>query len=428
MALENSAYDFNELEEISNPYLHLEIPASKDRIGEIKINALTAIAETQAITKRRPSVILPEELIRETKLLKNAICEYFQIDEKSLFKETREQPIAKIRQIYMYLLKNLEPDLSYPTIAYLTGKKDHTTIIHACNKIAELYETDEKTKKDIDDILALYGGEKKLERPTIIKMPQIKDNVEEIKLLTLKKIVREAFRKYRYWCVMRFLDRFEECKSTIEFEKISENFLNELVKEETQAGLMGIEEIRKQQIKIFRNAMGLLDYALSEERKGETLAALDNEPQRAAQRLANALVKVSKTETRIPKPEIATAAAEKPAKEKKTTAESKTFSLLETGDSINPQKPMSDKEYMVLLNITLFFELKVSRDEERIRGVVSDLIEIREKLSKKFMKELRRFLRLAKQPLSRDDIKNFTTIIKEEMQLQKNKITHAEHL
>ena len=51
----------------------------------------------------------------------------------------------------MYLSKELT-EFSYPDIGKLFGGKDHTTVIHAVNKIKNLYLIDKKIKKDIENL------------------------------------------------------------------------------------------------------------------------------------------------------------------------------------------------------------------------------------------------------------------------------------
>ena len=61
----------------------------------------------------------------------------------------RKKVIAFPRQIAMYLSRELTGD-SYPEIGNKFGGKDHSTIIHAVNKIAVLLDTDPYTKNTID--------------------------------------------------------------------------------------------------------------------------------------------------------------------------------------------------------------------------------------------------------------------------------------
>lgn len=79
------------------------------------------------------------------------IADFYNIDEKNLFKKTRKKEIVKPRQIAMYLLRE-DLNTSYPYIGQKFGQRDHTTVIHAYRKISEVIKTDEKLKQEISDI------------------------------------------------------------------------------------------------------------------------------------------------------------------------------------------------------------------------------------------------------------------------------------
>lgn len=64
------------------------------------------------------------------------VAEHYNIREEELFNKKRTQNIAYPRQIAMYLCRELA-DLSYPRIGELFGGRDHTTVIHAYEKISK---------------------------------------------------------------------------------------------------------------------------------------------------------------------------------------------------------------------------------------------------------------------------------------------------
>ncbi len=80
-----------------------------------------------------------------------AVAEYFNISIEQLKGKGRSQEIAVPRQIAMYLARTLT-DLSLPKIGEELGGRDHTTVLHAYEKIQELYQTDLAIKKAIQDI------------------------------------------------------------------------------------------------------------------------------------------------------------------------------------------------------------------------------------------------------------------------------------
>ncbi len=55
------------------------------------------------------------------------------------------------RQIAMYLSREMTSN-SLPKIGKEFGGKDHTTVIHACDKIAEIVKIDADLRKEIADI------------------------------------------------------------------------------------------------------------------------------------------------------------------------------------------------------------------------------------------------------------------------------------
>lgn len=59
--------------------------------------------------------------------------------------------IVMPRQIAMYLSRELTSN-SLPKIGKEFGGKDHTTVIHACDKIAEIVKIDADLRKEIADI------------------------------------------------------------------------------------------------------------------------------------------------------------------------------------------------------------------------------------------------------------------------------------
>lgn len=65
-----------------------------------------------------------------------AVSDFYDIKEQDLLNKSRKQYIVKPRQIVMYLLRN-ELLSSFPSIGEYLGGRDHSTVIHACEKISE---------------------------------------------------------------------------------------------------------------------------------------------------------------------------------------------------------------------------------------------------------------------------------------------------
>lgn len=79
------------------------------------------------------------------------VAEFYNLDISDLIGESRKRELAIPRQISMYLMRE-EIKCSFPTIGQVIGGRDHTTAIHAYNKILREVEESPKTKQDIDMI------------------------------------------------------------------------------------------------------------------------------------------------------------------------------------------------------------------------------------------------------------------------------------
>ncbi|GMU25096.1 chromosomal replication initiator protein DnaA [Patescibacteria group bacterium] len=76
------------------------------------------------------------------------VIQYYDITMDDVLGKSREKRFAFPRQVAMYLLRE-DAKCSYPAIGTHVGDRDHTTAMHACNKILSLLEKDEQTKRDV---------------------------------------------------------------------------------------------------------------------------------------------------------------------------------------------------------------------------------------------------------------------------------------
>ena len=98
-------------------------------------------------------VISPIEPIKITpEYILEVVCDQFNISPDDVCSKKRNAEIVLPRQIIMYLCRKYT-DAPQIKIALLCGKKDHTTVIHAEEKIKELIDVDEYTKNTIDNII-----------------------------------------------------------------------------------------------------------------------------------------------------------------------------------------------------------------------------------------------------------------------------------
>lgn len=84
-------------------------------------------------------------------LIQNTVCNFYNVDLKVLHSRTRKREIVNARQISMYLSKKLT-DFSFSRIGEMIGKKDHATVVHACNVIRDQIAIDKNLDSEIKEI------------------------------------------------------------------------------------------------------------------------------------------------------------------------------------------------------------------------------------------------------------------------------------
>ncbi len=86
--------------------------------------------------------------------IQNVVSNYFNIPLSEMLSQRRSRPLARPRQIAMYLAKKLTTR-SLPEIGRRFANRDHTTVIHAVKTINRLSEQDDEMKKNISQIKSL---------------------------------------------------------------------------------------------------------------------------------------------------------------------------------------------------------------------------------------------------------------------------------
>jgi chromosomal replication initiator protein len=84
--------------------------------------------------------------------IQKTVASYFKIRASDLLSKKRTRSIARPRQIAMALAKELTSH-SLPEIGEAFGGRDHTTVLHACRKVEELRQTDERIEEDYRNLL-----------------------------------------------------------------------------------------------------------------------------------------------------------------------------------------------------------------------------------------------------------------------------------
>jgi chromosomal replication initiator protein len=79
--------------------------------------------------------------------IQKTVADFYKIKVADMYSKKRTRNLARPRQIAMALAKELTP-LSLPEIGDSFGGRDHTTVLHACRKVAELRELEQGISRD----------------------------------------------------------------------------------------------------------------------------------------------------------------------------------------------------------------------------------------------------------------------------------------
>jgi chromosomal replication initiator protein len=111
--------------------------------GQLSVDlAREALRDLLAIQNRQVSV----ENIQKT------VADYYKIKVSEMYSKKRSRNVARPRQIAMALAKELT-HMSLPDIGEAFGGRDHTTVLHACRKVALLKSTNTVVTHDFNSLL-----------------------------------------------------------------------------------------------------------------------------------------------------------------------------------------------------------------------------------------------------------------------------------
>jgi chromosomal replication initiator protein len=113
--------------------------AFADLSGQVVSQALVNIALADLLPQR--SAIAPQQVV-------SAVANVFGISTERLLGRDRSREVALPRQVAMYLLRE-EGNSSLPQIGEVLGGRDHTTVMYACDKVADLIERDDQLRRQI---------------------------------------------------------------------------------------------------------------------------------------------------------------------------------------------------------------------------------------------------------------------------------------
>lgn len=153
--LENIEVDENLMEVIG-----LIAGKIKSNIRELE-GAFSRVITFSNLMNREINIILAKEVLKDIissaevivnpEMIKRITCAQFNIKISDIESSKRTRALAFPRQIAMYLCREMT-DLSLPKIGEAFGKRDHTTVMHACEKISSEIKMNESVRDVVDTI------------------------------------------------------------------------------------------------------------------------------------------------------------------------------------------------------------------------------------------------------------------------------------
>jgi chromosomal replication initiator protein len=123
--------------------------------------ALVSLLAQSSLNRKEVTLELAKQILKNfvknssreisIEFIQKLVCDYFTIPVELVKSKTRKREIVQARQISMFYAKDLTKS-SLKTIGMHFGGRDHSTVIHACQTVNDLIETDKKFKADIEEI------------------------------------------------------------------------------------------------------------------------------------------------------------------------------------------------------------------------------------------------------------------------------------
>ena len=92
--------------------------------------------------------ILPQRGELAPKDVISTVSKFFGISSDRILSKDRSKDVALPRQVAMYLMRELG-GVSLPKIGEELGGRDHTTVMYACDKVADMIETDDRVRRQV---------------------------------------------------------------------------------------------------------------------------------------------------------------------------------------------------------------------------------------------------------------------------------------
>ena len=153
---------FKEYPNLNESVIDFLAKDSNSNIREL-IGVFNRIVAFSKMSKKQLTVndckIILKDVYRNSKVvtiekIQNVTSNFYSINLQEMLSQRRSRPLARPRQIAMYLAKKLTTR-SLPEIGRKFANRDHTTVIHAVKTIEKLCQNSEEMKKNVEDIKSI---------------------------------------------------------------------------------------------------------------------------------------------------------------------------------------------------------------------------------------------------------------------------------
>ena len=147
---------------ISEDVINFIANESKTNIREL-LGVLNRVIAFSRIHKKTLNIadckLILKDVFNQAKIvtidkIQNTVSNFYNIPLNEMLSQRRSRPLARPRQIAMYLAKKMTTR-SLPEIGRRFANRDHTTVIHAVKTITRLSEADQEMKKNIDQLKSI---------------------------------------------------------------------------------------------------------------------------------------------------------------------------------------------------------------------------------------------------------------------------------
>ncbi len=128
-----------------------------------KLTAKASLVKTpitmEMAEKAINDIVAAQEKVISAEFIQDVVAKYFNVNAKDLKGSKRSNDITFPRQIAMYMCRNVA-NMSLPQIGRAFGKRDHTTVMHACNKVEQDMKENSNTKLIVESVKNLILNDK----------------------------------------------------------------------------------------------------------------------------------------------------------------------------------------------------------------------------------------------------------------------------